>query len=126
MIVLWLAAGLLASAGDAPAVVSGGRITYEEARQQYDSRAKHSIADLADALEPERSVKSQKKKTIPVQALQTEPAALYLPKAAPFGFDNTQTDAIRSAEQLAAMIEMTPEPEDSAAIAVLMMMLEAT
>lgn len=128
MIVIWLAAGLLAGAGASAPAVGGGRLTFEEAQRSHESRDRRTVRDLVDSLEPERPSKPKKVKTTPVAGPSMPAIVPQLVTFAPSPIELLTADdsALREAQRLAAMIETTPIPEDPAAIALLMMLLEAT
>lgn len=128
MIVFWLAVGLLASTSAEPSAVVGGGMSYEDAKRSHEARERRSIRDLAEAMEPERPSKPKRAKTTPVTA-HSMPAmvpqlVIFAPE--PLGLLTNDESALRDALRMAEVIETTQIPEDEAAIALLMMMLEAT
>lgn len=136
MIALWLAAGLLAST-PAPSPSAAGGMTFEQASRIHAARHSRPPFDIADALEPEPKAKNKRPKTVPVSAVATIaapiPTSLSLPQAVPFDLLTADDQQLQDAQRLAILIEMSPAPagevevdtEDYAAIAVLMMLLEA-
>jgi len=149
MIVLWLAAGVLGKAQEAPPVeqpggqqLGGGSISHAEANRIYEAQrdAERAAKDrLIEALEPERSTKPKKVKTRPVTLGEQSPSPAFkaLPDIpVPALADVVPSDLAANIAEVVSLqaelarIELLREQEaarlaEEEAIAMVILMLEA-